>query len=105
MSSIEEGTGDPIRALASHYLKIPCSCMTPNQRRFDTFDELIERFRPDAVVDVILQACHSYNIESHRIEHHVRDKYRLLFLKVETDFTESDRAMIKTRVEALFESL
>jgi benzoyl-CoA reductase/2-hydroxyglutaryl-CoA dehydratase subunit BcrC/BadD/HgdB len=79
--------------------------MTPNQRRFDTLDEMIERFKPNTVIDVILQACHSYNIESHRIEHHVRDKYRLPFLKVETDFTESDRAMIKTRVQALFESI
>jgi len=79
--------------------------MTPNQRRFDTLDEMIGRFRPNAVIDVILQACHSYNIESHRIEHHVRDKHHLQFLKVETDFTESDRAMIKTRVEDLFESI
>ena len=59
MSFIEEDTGDPIRALASHYLKIPCSCMTPNNRRLDRIDELIERFKPNAVVDVILQACHS----------------------------------------------
>jgi benzoyl-CoA reductase/2-hydroxyglutaryl-CoA dehydratase subunit BcrC/BadD/HgdB len=102
---IEEDTSDPISALAKAYLKIPCSCMTPNQRRFYTLDEMIERFKPNTVVDVILRACHSYNIESHRIEHHVRDKYRLPFLKVETDFTESDRAMIKTRVQALFESI
>jgi benzoyl-CoA reductase/2-hydroxyglutaryl-CoA dehydratase subunit BcrC/BadD/HgdB len=102
---IDEDTGDPISALAKAYLKIPCSCMTPNQRRFDTLDEMIERFKPNTVIDVILQACHSYNVESHRIEHHVRNKYRLPFLKVETDFTESDRAMIKTRVQALFESI
>jgi benzoyl-CoA reductase/2-hydroxyglutaryl-CoA dehydratase subunit BcrC/BadD/HgdB len=102
---IDEDSGDPIAALAQAYLKIPCSCMTPNQRRFDTLDEMIGRFKPNAVIDVILQACHSYNIESHRIEHHVCEKHHLQFLKVETDFTESDRAMIKTRVEALFESI
>jgi len=102
---IDEESGDPISALAKAYLKIPCSCMTPNQRRFDALDDMLNRFKPDAVIDVILQACHSYNIESHRIERHVRDKHHLPFLKVETDFTESDRAMIKTRVEALFESI
>jgi benzoyl-CoA reductase/2-hydroxyglutaryl-CoA dehydratase subunit BcrC/BadD/HgdB len=102
---IDEDSDDPIDALAKAYLKIPCSCMTPNQRRFDTLDEMIERFRPNACIDVILQACHSYNVESHRIEQHVRSKYQLPFLKIETDFTESDRAMIKTRVEALFESI
>jgi benzoyl-CoA reductase/2-hydroxyglutaryl-CoA dehydratase subunit BcrC/BadD/HgdB len=102
---IDEDSGDPIAALAKAYLKIPCSCMSPNQRRFDALDEMIDRFKPDVVIDVILQACHSYNIESYRIEQHVRDKHHLSFLKVETDFTESDRAMIKTRVEALFESV
>ncbi|MFZ2798827.1 MAG: double-cubane-cluster-containing anaerobic reductase [Syntrophorhabdus sp.] len=102
---IDEDSGDPIAALAKAYLQIPCSCMTPNQRRFDALDAMIEQFRPNAFIDIILQACHSYNIESHRIEQHVRSKYHLPFLKIETDFTESDRAMIKTRVEALFESI
>jgi benzoyl-CoA reductase/2-hydroxyglutaryl-CoA dehydratase subunit BcrC/BadD/HgdB len=102
---IEENTGDPVSALARAYLKIPCSCMTPNQRRFDMLDVMIDRFRPDAVIDVILQACHSYNIESYRIEQHVRNKHSLPFLKVETDFTDSDRAMMRTRVQALFETL
>lgn len=37
-SYIEEDTGDPIRALAKHYLEIPCSCMTPNDRRLDGID-------------------------------------------------------------------
>lgn len=102
---IEEDTGDPISALAKAYLKIPCSCMTPNQRRFDALDTMIKRFRPDAVIDVILQACHSYNVESYRIEQHVREKHHLPFLKIETDFTDSDRAMIRTRVGALFENI
>ena len=102
---IEENTGDPISALARAYLKIPCSCMTPNQRRFDMLDAMIDRFRPDAVIDVILQACHSYNIESYRIEQHVRSRHNLPFLKIETDFTDSDRAMIRTRVGALFENI
>ncbi len=102
---IEEDTGDPVSSLARAYLQIPCSCMTPNTRRLDIFDELIERFKPQAVVDVILQACHSYNIESYTVERHVREKHRLPFLKIETDFTESDRAMIRTRVQAMFENI
>jgi benzoyl-CoA reductase/2-hydroxyglutaryl-CoA dehydratase subunit BcrC/BadD/HgdB len=102
---IEKDTGDPVVALARAYLKIPCSCMTPNRRRFDAIDAMIGRFRPDAVIDVILQACHSYNIESYRIEQHVRSVHSLPFLKVETDFTESDVGQIRTRVGALFENL
>ena len=43
---IDEDTGDPIAALAKAYLKIPCSCMTPNQRRFDALDEMINGSNP-----------------------------------------------------------
>ncbi len=101
---IDEGTGDPMRAVAAATLKIPCSCMSPNGRRFDALDEMIGRFQPDAVVDVILQACHTYNIESHRIERHIRDRHGLPFLKVETDYSESDIEPLRTRIEALLES-
>ncbi|MDD4196978.1 MAG: double-cubane-cluster-containing anaerobic reductase [Syntrophorhabdaceae bacterium] len=103
--AIEEGTGDPVSSLARAYLKIPCSCMTPNMGRLEALDALIEKFRPHAVVDVVLRACHSYNIESYKIENHVREKHKIPLLKVETDFSESDRAMIRTRVQAVFENL
>lgn len=101
---IDEGTGDPLGAVAAATLKIPCSCMTPNRGRFDALDEMIARYRPDAVIDVILQACHTYNIESHRIGRHIRDRHGLPFLKVETDYSESDIEPLRTRIEALLES-
>jgi len=100
---IDENTGDPVSALARAYLKIPCSCMSPNQRRFDMLDKMIGRFRPDAVIDVILQACHSYNIESVKVGECVQQKHALPFLKIETDFSQSDVGQIRTRVEALLE--
>lgn len=102
--SIEEGTGEPLRALAARYLKVPCSCMTPNNRRFTELDRLIDRFKPDAVVDVVLHACHSYNIESVRVGHHVRERHALPFLKIVTDYSPSDIGQIRTRVEALLET-
>ena len=103
MSYIEEGTGDPIRALAKRYLEIPCSCMTPNNRRLDGIDALVERFKPDAVVDIILQACHSYSIESYKVGEHVHRKHGLPFLKIETDYSQGDGGQILTRIEALLE--
>ena len=101
---VDEGTDDPLRAVAAATLKIPCSCMTPNRRRFDALDGMIRRFRPDAVVDVILQACHTYNVESWRIEQHLNEKHGLPFLKIETDYSESDVEQLRTRIEALLES-
>lgn len=101
---IREGSGDPMAALAEAYLKIPCSCMSPNTRRLDRMDYMIGHYRPDAIVDVVLQACHSYNIESYKVERYVQSKHGLPFLKIETDYSNADVERIRTRVEALLET-
>ncbi len=103
MHGFEEGTEDPVRAIAAHYLTIPCSCMTPNTRRLDAIDSMVERFKPDAVVDVVLQACHTYNVESYKVGEHVQKKHGLPFLKIETDYSQGDAGQILTRVQALLE--
>ncbi len=103
MGMIEEGTGDPVMALSERYMDLHCSCMSPNNRRLSKLDELIEKYRPDMVIDVILHACHSYNIESFRVREHMKAKHGLPFLKIETDYSESDVKQIKTRVQALIE--
>jgi benzoyl-CoA reductase/2-hydroxyglutaryl-CoA dehydratase subunit BcrC/BadD/HgdB len=104
MTDIKEDTGDPIKAIAERYLKIPCSCMTPNERRLTEISRMVDMFKPDAVVDVVLQACHSYNIESYKVEKHVQKNHGLPFLKIVTDYSQSDVGQIRTRVEALLES-
>lgn len=104
MTDIEEDTKDPVKALAERYLKIPCSCMTPNDRRLTEMTRTIEKFKPDAVIDVVLQACHSYNIESHKVGEHVQNNHGIPFLKIVTDFSQNDVGQIRTRVEALLES-
>ena len=101
--NIKEGTADPIAALARAYLTIPCSCMTPNERRLTSIDDLIARYVPNVVIDVVLQACHTFNIESHRIGQHVRNRHGLPFLKIETDYSTGDIERIRVRLEALFE--
>jgi len=100
---IDENTPDPYAALSRRYLDLPCSCMTPNSRRLTELDRMIERFKPDVVVDVGLHACQSYNIESHKIKEHVMSEHQLPFLKIETDYSQSDIGQIRTRVEALLE--
>jgi benzoyl-CoA reductase/2-hydroxyglutaryl-CoA dehydratase subunit BcrC/BadD/HgdB len=105
MTEIEENTGDPIAAVAARYLQLPCSCMTPNTRRLDELDKTIARFQPDAVIEVVLHACHSYNIEAYKIMNHAKCKHNLPYLKIETDYSDGDVEQIRTRVEALFDSL
>ncbi len=102
---ISENTSDPYAALSRRYLDLPCSCMTPNSRRLTELDKMIERFNPDVVIDVVLHACHSYNVESHKIKKHVTNKHQKPFLKIETDYSQSDVEQIRTRVEALLETV
>ncbi|MDY6968146.1 MAG: 2-hydroxyacyl-CoA dehydratase family protein, partial [Spirochaetota bacterium] len=102
---IAEGTSDPIRAIAERYLKIPCACMTPNERRLSETDKLIDKYKPDVVIDIVLQACHGYNVESNKVRRHIEKNYNLPFMRLVTDYSQSDIGQIKTRVEGLFESV
>lgn len=103
MGEIEENTADPVRAMARRYLEIPCACMTPNERRLASLSQMIEQFKPDAVVDFVLTACHSYNVESYKVGRHVNDRYGLPFFKIESDYSDNDEGQIRTKIEALFE--
>ncbi len=103
MTDIEENAADPVRAIAERYLKIPCACMTPNNLRLTELDKLIAKYKPDAVVDVVLHACHSYNIESFKLKEHVVSNHGLQYIKIETDYSQNDYGQISTRVEALLE--
>ncbi|HPB83029.1 MAG TPA: double-cubane-cluster-containing anaerobic reductase [Spirochaetota bacterium] len=105
MDTIDENTGDPIGAIAERYLRIPCSCMTPNERRLTNTDAIIEKYRPDVVIDFVLHACHTYNVESYKVGEHVKNRHNLPFLKIVTDYSDGDIEQIKTRVQALFESI
>ena len=67
-------------------------------------DKWIERFKPNVIIDVVLHACHGYNVESHKVMKHVTEK-NIPFLKIETDYSATDVGQIRTRVEALFETL
>lgn len=101
---VEENTGDPLRAIAERYLKIPCACMSPNTRRLDELDRMIAVYKPQAVVDIVLQACHGYNVESFKVSKHVEEKHGLPFLKIVTDYSQGDIGQLTTRIEGLIES-
>lgn len=94
---------EPMEALAKRYLDTPCSCMSPNTGRFTLIDDLTRQFKPTGVVDLVWQACHTYNVESHDLGRHVNDTLDLPFLKIETDYTESDVEQLRTRIEAFLE--
>lgn len=97
--------GDPLEAIARKYFQLPCSCMTPNKGRMELIGRLCREYRVNAVVDLVWQACHTYNVESFLIERFVRQDLGLPYMKVETDYSDSDRERLRVRVQTLVEML
>lgn len=95
---------DPMIALAERYIKIPCSCMTPNDRRIDNILELAREFKVDGVVYYTLQFCHGYNIEKYKVQQALK-KAGIPMLSIETDYGDSDVEQIGLRVDAFMEML
>ena len=95
---------EPMRALAERYLKIPCACMSPNDRRIAHIFQLAGDFNVDGVVYYTLQFCHGYNVEKYRVAEALK-KSGIPLLSIETDYSEADTEQIKTRVDAFLEML
>lgn len=100
-----EETGDVNDALTDKYLAIGCSCISPNDQRLKLLSEMVEEYQADGVVDVILQACHTYAVESLAIKRHVRDNHHIPYIAIETDYSTSDLGQLSTRVAAFIEML
>ena len=96
---------DPLLALAEKYLRVNCSVMSPNPQRIEAMDEMIENYQVDGVIEVILQACHTFAIESSRIKKFVTEQKHLPYLCLETDYSQGDTGQIDTRISAFLEIL
>jgi benzoyl-CoA reductase/2-hydroxyglutaryl-CoA dehydratase subunit BcrC/BadD/HgdB len=96
---------DPIRAVARKYYHLPCSVLTPNPRRFESLRALAAKFRPHCVIELVWQACLTYDVESVQVRKLAEEELRLPYLKITTDYSPSDSARITARVEALVETV
>jgi benzoyl-CoA reductase/2-hydroxyglutaryl-CoA dehydratase subunit BcrC/BadD/HgdB len=105
LDDVDLNEDDPIRAIAKKYYHLPCSVMTPNTGRFDSLRSLAAKFRPQCVIELVWQACLTYDIESFHVRKLVEEELRLPYLKITTDYSPSDSARISARVEALFETI
>jgi benzoyl-CoA reductase/2-hydroxyglutaryl-CoA dehydratase subunit BcrC/BadD/HgdB len=97
-------TKPPLEALAERYLKIPCACMTPNDRRISSIVDLAKEYRVDGVVYYSLQGCHGYNIEKYRVQQALKQA-KIPMLAIETDYSTSDAGQIGLRVDAFLEMI
>jgi len=95
---------EQLQALAERYLKINCSCFTPNQGRIEDILQLVKECRADGVIYYNLQFCHGYAVEYHLVDRALKER-GIPVLKVETDYSEEDTGQLSTRVEAFIEML
>ncbi|MBW8035030.1 MAG: 2-hydroxyacyl-CoA dehydratase [Planctomycetes bacterium] len=104
LEDVDETSTEPMVALAEKYLHLPCSVMTKNERRLEQLRRLAAQYRPQCIIELIWQACITYDVESYRIRQ-LAEELGIPYLKIETDYSPSDSARISLRVEALFETI
>lgn len=102
---VDESIDDVYEAMAKKYLNIGCSCMSPNPQRFGMLDSAIDEYEVDAVVDVILQACHTYAIETVSVKKFVNGIKNKPYIAIETDYSTADIGQLNTRLAAFIEML
>lgn len=102
---VDEDNPDVYDALARRYLNIGCSVMTPNPNRLELLGRLIDEYKVDGVVEMTLQACHTYNVETRAIRKFVNEEKKLPYINVETDYSQADVGQLNTRIAAFIEML
>lgn len=103
-SSTVDENSDPLDAIAEKYLNIPCSVMSPNTKRLELINKYSKQYRADGVIDVILQACHTYAVESHSVRESLK-RSGIPYISVETDYSQGDTGQLSTRFGAFIEML
>ena len=102
---VDEDNPDVYDALARRYLNIGCSVMTPNPNRLELLGRLIDEYHVEGVVEMTLQACHTYNVETLSIRKFVNEKKGIPYINVETDYSQADIGQLNTRIAAFIEML
>ena len=101
---IDEDADDILRAISDRYLSINCSVMTPNEGRIENSLAMVEKYRVDGVIEVVLQACHTFNVESAKVAAACEER-GIPYLKIETDYSTGDLGQLETRIAAFIEML
>lgn len=93
-----------IKAIADRYMNIPCPCFTPGYCGVLQATQMAKDHEIDGVVYYVLQFCHGFNIEYHKIERYFNE-LGIPILKVQTDYSTEDTEQLRTRMEAFLEMI
>jgi len=105
LEDVDAEADDLIGAVAERYFHLPCSVMTSNERRIENLRRLAKDYRPECIIELVWQACLTYDVESFFIKQFAEKELGIPYLLVETDYSPSDSARIAVRAEALFETI
>ena len=101
---INENAEDIMRAISDRYMEINCSVFTPNDARMENTVNMVEEYKVDGVIELVLQACHTFNVEATKMERAVED-IGVPYMKLETDYSTTDSGQMQTRIAAFIEML
>lgn len=93
-----------LEQLTERYMKIDCSCFTPNDERIE---QVIKEYRASGaqgIIDYCLQFCHTYNIEAVKLREACA-REGIPFMVIESDYSPEDVGQLQTRVEAFLEQI
>lgn len=101
---IDPDAPDILRAISDRYLAIHCSVMTPNVARLENTVAMARKYQVDGVVESILTACHTFNVESTSMAR-AMEEAGIPYMKIETDYSMGDIGQVETRIAAFIETL
>ena len=101
---VDENADDILRAISDRYLEIHCSVMTTNEGRIENTKAMCEKYKVDGVVEMVLQACHTFNVEANYMQK-MCEESGIPYMKLETDYSTTDSGQIETRLAAFIEML
>lgn len=96
---------DVYDALTEKYINIGCACISNNNNRVELLNQMIDDYQVDGVLDMVLQACIPFAVESNKIREFCQDKKEIPYIYLETDYSTSDIEQINTRVTAFIEMI
>jgi len=102
---VDESEADVYTALAKKYLNINCSVMSPNESRREYIGRMIDEYHVDGVIEIILQSCHTFDVEAFYIKRFTTQEKGIPYLNIETDYSQSDKGQINTRLAAFLETI
>ncbi|EOS78277.1 hypothetical protein C817_03529 [Dorea sp. 5-2] len=102
---VDEEDPDIYGAIARKYFYIGCAIMTPNDNRIELLGRMIDEFRADGVVEMILSGCHSVHMESISVRNFVSEEKHIPYIDVVTDYSQGDIGQLNTRMSAFIEML